>query len=1013
MLRAGVKHDMESIGVKNADDIRNVVVSSDGRIIINRRKSISQAEAVFLPAALRQRISDIAFMNSLETHGKVIFTSEGFEPENVKKVGDTAVDSIGDKTSGTETAGAVSKKAGSKTPDTLQDKPIHMKRARIGEDGRIYFNTAFFDAKFRKLGVTLERVGGEGPEGRNVFKVGGEPLSAGEFLAANDVPLAQRAAVKKARRALLEEMKIGKTHEVVHRIVEYSFKDDPDELVSGLRNIFGVGDKAQVLNAGDRKVPFEWTFENAQELASMIGETAPRKGKGVEIVWQGKKIKVSAKQVEALEGLIREKAKKGLVKIPSEFSFSGARRYDTHLLARELPTAFARGKTAFSTVEPAPLSVDSRWLGTPLRPSRVDTLEDLDRALYLEQSMDVKAKAFEQIISSFIQVIRTGNQKSIDAFIKKHEGQLNSQLLTQFSKDYERFVSDTSADMSTPERFARFEKRFKEGQISNLRWLIYRKMYAEQQAARRLLSDIDTRGKPKTAAKIAEDMKKLQKLIKSNGIELNDNIIRVLGSEYYDAIQNGRTKNFDFLPEPIKKRVLEEVVRIHFKNPEIVSDFTNKRELTSADIQALLALPPKLTATLLTSGVYKKLKISPKELIGHLQSLDARDIEILEHNVKELNPSQIQSVITRKYEPYDGGRLRVYEAAFVGRGGVAEVTGALCHIVGQPLLLDVVIKRAHKTVEGADVSLKNESGKAKRFDAIQERHPQLREHFMETVYADDTMIIYKNVGGRSKDFLTVGEALESKLRDPDTGVEYDRYSRGDVVNMCGTAMLGMAVAHQNGISHRDIKPENLIFSGGKSTWIDFGSMMTGTEAREVRYMYKRNDGVIIEIPADIPPNRVQEYLLTQKAIVLSYRDAKGEIFGVDATHPLPAGTPVENIHFAVVPEHAGAMGGVTPGYFDLPTALAASRGKLHHTKEDYPAMAQTLSELFVVGVEITDGGNYLRTAPARKLPPAAEKQLLIYIEALRHPERKLDPSDPNSQPVKLEEVGMWLLSLNL
>jgi len=69
--------------------------------------------------------------------------------------------------------------------------------------------------------------------------------------------------------------------------------------------------------------------------------------------------------------------------------------------------------------------------------------------------------------------------------------------------------------------------------------------------------------------------------------------------------------------------------------------------------------------------------------------------------------------------------------------------------------------------------------------------------------------------------------------------------------------------------------------------------------------------------------------------------------------------------------------------------------------------------LFVVGVEITDGGNYLRTAPARKLPPAAEKQLLIYIEALRHPERKLDPSDPNSQPVKLEEVGMWLLSLNL
>lgn len=444
---------------------------------------------------------------------------------------------------------------------------------------------------------------------------------------------------------------------------------------------------------------------------------------------------------------------------------------------------------------------------------------------------------------------------------------------------------------------------------------------------------------------------------------------------------------------------------------EILRSIIGNKDFSTADLQVLIDTPIRLIDVIFSSGLYKQLNMTPAEISQKLKALDTRDVEILENNAPELNPSQIQSVLTASYETFDGGRIRVYKGAIIGMGGSAAVTAGLCHIEGNPKLLDVALKVPHADNEAATKNVKDEALRTARFSKIQQQEPRLMDSFLKTVWIGESIIIYERVGGKEGS-IPADQALDTVV----AGTNDKLYSDKDFTVMVGQSIISLSIAHEWGIAHRDVKPDNIMITKRGGVWIDPGSHMTAAESHDVKFIFTINNGNnSLEIPPDVPTPQLKTYLRSKNADIAYYRDSNGILHEVDAKNPLPQNTPTENLVFRVIPGsttvNGTSLGGVSEGYFDPIVSIAAQRNEIPHTREDYPALAETLTGLFITGVDIFENKVWVRRAPPRVLPPAAQKQLHIYLDALRHPDKPLNPNDPNSKPVDAKEVGKWLTTV--
>jgi hypothetical protein len=902
----------------------------------------------------------------------------------------------------------------------------------IDDKGRVHYSAEYFKSEF---GVDMAT----SKDGKNVFKVNGKEVGPIEFFGTPE------------GKVVFEKMKAVKTHEVTHRILEFSEGATSGELGKSLGKVVAENPEiaAEFAKRGEKP-----DFRSIQEFLCEVADG---------------RVKLTPEAKKQLEAEIGKS-------IP-DFTFSGVRKIDTRLLAANSPEVFERNMADAFT---ATMIAENPLLTDPAGKGAYDMMQIAIKAGF--DPAKKMSKAHYEKALDFANALERRNTANV---LISERAKINQELIknkpayTNFSKlsgeklalarkaeaevikalsegDYKKAqqIKDSYAHeegfydaLTYVESDFRFNKGNRELAILRARGILdpgLRKV--GQKTPEEIAAFVDDFNLTSPGFKKGPRVKICDLPGGKGSIEIDQTGQLIYMNPFEDSgafespkSTKSKVVEFDDMMEDLLKDMVslpprppvkpKKVGEPQSEPPKVESPVkpqlqvprpkprAAKAETADTSLEPIKPAPiidvkgrplpdgfnPKYEGTPLEphERFRARMKIaedamSAEQVQEAFRNLDPADKEILQANIDKMSPDQLVAVLQKKYTQFPDG-ARYYEGKLAGQGGIADVHLTLFYRPGEPKMKEAVVKtpRTHDN-NGQPYSPAEYAARAAvlKYEAYNARRIMALQHGNPPKMLKAMRPLYV-----SDDRIVYEDAhagggrfsdYEHAVEDPRIGAEVMWRGFADTL----TAIDEM---HGAGLVHRDIKPENLAMAGMKPI-----EVVDAAGNKTVKYV--DGEGRILDIGSvqDGGQMKADSMMIqfvyvdgsgAQQFVQLPLDKNKVNSGNFDAQIQAIARTFKVDVDAITI---APASGGVTEGFYDPKMILAIQEGKVPAYLQDYYALGASMENMGMNGWNKFDKSGKFVGPVVAKEPPAAHK---AEFERIVRGLKSYDPSNADYQYV--------------
>lgn len=764
-----------------------------------------------------------------------------------------------------------------------EGKPAHEVPAFIDKSGQIFYNSAFFEAKFKVKLITTEK-------GGNAFVYKGETYSPKQFF---KLPVG---------REVLAQMNTAKPHETVHRTAELIDKQTGGKLTEQIQK--AIANNPELKSAFDQS----GHANDARGIQEFIAELGDGKFTGV----SPSTIRFVELSITAVlrQYHLQKYGTSGQESLPT-FSYKHVRKLDTVLLTKHSDKGdFSRDfidTQNLDTSQAAPKLVGGQAPAEQAGPpwKMVDSATAFNEILASEKGQESNHKIARQIFTDIMSAVRSGDPKQVEMAIGMNEAFVSRKVLERIAKEIPIGLRDMAETLSSPRGYTVISRMEEAGTLTPVSRELYKQLAKESKLIIDKLSKKDAKGIEKTPERKAQDLAELKAEVSAGFVSINPYTasrlvlfpegIKILseqinGSNYIrTAIKNGQAKLSDLPPE-VQKSLTKEA---HAKFIEQLTKDTDTTFTSSLKLEFTLDKFEAALFELQNNQYFSTARLGdlphPVELI--LSGADGLPTTA----VAKLLRGQIE--IKSNIESYgkDGQKTKnimIIEGAGISEGGFGKTYKSYIYegnshqpqeLVSKKLISAIKLesitefknlppakqKAIQAVLDGIQfdgtVSKKPAQAALKSIESILGRKIKVPEGVakVDPFYAlvdfkynsylegrNSRLIAEKQAQGKLKGFMEVkyispdGQTLiYSDLSTNGNVRSYDNILKGksDATHQefwTGVAdvIAALRESSMEGVVHYDIKPHNIIIGAdGKAKIIDFGTMLTKQDVNAMSY----------------------------------------------------------------------------------------------------------------------------------------------------------------------------------